>query len=165
LVPRASVRAVPAPEGGAIRSPGDRGHEEYGVRVKAVGRLDLLPPSTVPVLGKAEQATADHDALTLTIAIAYGGREEIADAVREFVRDKVRQGADLDAIVEEITPSAIDSRLSSAQAARFVCRASCSGRALIASFIFLRCELAGVPQGRFSPGHPIVSPAFAALWR
>jgi short-chain Z-isoprenyl diphosphate synthase len=81
------------------------------VRVKAVGRLDLLPPSTVAVLREAEQATAVHDALVLTIAIAYGGREEIADAVRNFVRDKVRQGADLDAIVEGITPSAIDSHL------------------------------------------------------
>src|SRR6516164_7191138 len=72
------------------------------VRVKAVGRLNLLPPSTVTVLREAEQATADHDALMLTIAIAYGGREEIADAVRD---DKVQQGADLDAIVGEITPS------------------------------------------------------------
>jgi short-chain Z-isoprenyl diphosphate synthase len=81
------------------------------VRVKAVGRLDLLPPSTVVALRKAEQATADRDALTLTIAIAYGGREEIADAVRDFVRDKVRQGADPDAIIEEITPSAIDNHL------------------------------------------------------
>jgi len=81
------------------------------VRVKAVGRLDLLPPSTVVALRKAEQATADRDALTLTIAIAYGGREEIADAVRDLVRDKVRHGADLDAIIEEITPSAIDNHL------------------------------------------------------
>ena len=81
------------------------------VRVKAVGRLDLLPPSTVTVLREAEQATADYDFLMLTIAIAYGGREEIADAVRDLVRDKVRQGADLDAIMDEITPSAIDNHL------------------------------------------------------
>jgi short-chain Z-isoprenyl diphosphate synthase len=81
------------------------------VRVRAVGRLDLLPPPTVAVVRKAEQATADYDALTLTIAIAYGGREEIADAVRDFVRDNVRQGADLDSIVEQMRPSAIDSHL------------------------------------------------------
>jgi short-chain Z-isoprenyl diphosphate synthase len=81
------------------------------VRVKAVGRLDLLPPSTVAVLREAEEGTAVHDALVLTIAIAYGGREEIADAVRDLVRDKAQQGADLDAIVEEITPSAIDNHL------------------------------------------------------
>ena len=81
------------------------------VRVKAVGRLDLLPPSTITVLRDADQATADYDALMLTIAIAYGGREEIADAVRDLLRDKVRCGADLEAIVDEITPSAIDHHL------------------------------------------------------
>jgi short-chain Z-isoprenyl diphosphate synthase len=81
------------------------------VRVRAVGRLDLLPPSLVTVLREAEQATADHDALKLTIAIAYGGREEIADAVRDLVRGRVREGEDLEAIVEEITPSAIDKHL------------------------------------------------------
>jgi short-chain Z-isoprenyl diphosphate synthase len=81
------------------------------VRVRAVGRLDLLPPSLVTVLREAEQATADHDALKLTIAIAYGGREEIADAVRDLVRVRVRNGEDVEAIVEEITPSSIDKHL------------------------------------------------------
>ena len=51
------------------------------VRVKAAGRLSLLPLSTVAVIRKAEEATAGYDAMTLTIAVAYGGREEIADAV------------------------------------------------------------------------------------
>jgi short-chain Z-isoprenyl diphosphate synthase len=81
------------------------------VRVKAVGRLDLLPPSTVTVLREAEKTTADYDSLMLTIAIAYGGREEIADAVRDLVRERARQGMDLDAIADEITPSAIDDHL------------------------------------------------------
>jgi short-chain Z-isoprenyl diphosphate synthase len=81
------------------------------VRVQAVGRLDLLPFSTRTVLRAAERATADYDALILTIAIAYGGREEIADAVRDLVRDKVRHGADLEAVVEGITPLAIDDYL------------------------------------------------------
>ena len=88
------------------------------VRVKAVGRLDLLPPSTITVLRDADQATADYDALMLTIAIAYGGREEIADAVRDLLRDKVRCGADLEAIVEEITPSAIDNHHGGAPGSR-----------------------------------------------
>jgi short-chain Z-isoprenyl diphosphate synthase len=82
-----------------------------GVRVRAVGRLDLLPPSTMTVLREAERATADCDALMLTIAIAYGGREEIADAVRDLVRNRITHGSDLGAIVEEITPSAIDNYL------------------------------------------------------
>jgi short-chain Z-isoprenyl diphosphate synthase len=82
-----------------------------GVRVKAVGRLDLLPPSTLDVLRRAEKATVGNEALMLTIAIAYDGREEIIDAVRALLRDKARHGAALDAIVEEITPSAIDNYL------------------------------------------------------
>ena len=47
----------------------------------------------------------------LTIAIDYDGREEIIDAVRALLRDKARHGAVLDAIIEEITPSAIDNYL------------------------------------------------------
>src|ERR1700749_575622 len=70
------------------------------VRVQAVGRHDLQPSSTRTVLRAAERATAGYDALILTIAIAYGGREEIADAVRDLVRDKVRHGADLGSLVE-----------------------------------------------------------------
>ena len=82
-----------------------------GVRVKAVGRLDLLPASTVAVLREAEAATAAHTGLKLTIAIAYGGREEIADAVRDLIRERIGRGASLEAIAAEITPEAIDGHL------------------------------------------------------
>ena len=102
------LAAVEAKIGALARDPAI---DRRGVRVKAVGRLDLLPPSTRTVLREAERATANCDALMLTIAIAYGGREEIADAVRDLVRDKIRHGADLEAILEEITPSAIDNYL------------------------------------------------------
>ena len=81
------------------------------VRVKAAGRLSLLPLSTVAVIRKAENATADYDAMTLTIAVAYGGREEIADAVRDLIRAKVRDGVGLDELAEHITPAAIDQHL------------------------------------------------------
>lgn len=100
--------AVEAKIGALAKDPEIR---RRGVRVKAVGRLDLLPPSTLAALRRAEQATARHEALTLTIAIAYDGREEIADAVRALLRDKVRHGAVPDTILEEITPSAIDNYL------------------------------------------------------
>jgi short-chain Z-isoprenyl diphosphate synthase len=81
------------------------------IRLKAAGRLDLLPTSTIAAIRRAEEVTCHHDALTVTIAIAYGGREEIADAVRELIRDKAQQGASLEAIVESITPAAIDKHL------------------------------------------------------
>jgi hypothetical protein len=45
---------------------------ERRVPVKAACRLGLLPLSTVAVIRRAEKAMADYDAMTLTIAVAYG---------------------------------------------------------------------------------------------
>ena len=48
--------------------------------------------------------------MTLTIAVAYGGREEIADAVRDLIRAKVRDGLGVDepmGFPEHITPASI----------------------------------------------------------
>jgi short-chain Z-isoprenyl diphosphate synthase len=77
------------------------------VRVQAIGRLDLLPESVVAAIRAAETATAQYDLMTLTIAVGYGGREEIADAVRSFIQMQARQGASLSDVVERITPEAI----------------------------------------------------------
>jgi short-chain Z-isoprenyl diphosphate synthase len=77
------------------------------VRVQAIGRLDLLPESVVAAIRAAETATAQYDLMTLTIAVGYGGREEIADAVRSFIQMQARQGASLSDVIERITPEAI----------------------------------------------------------
>lgn len=81
------------------------------IRFRAAGRLELLPESTARVIREAQEATADYDALTVTIAIAYGGREEIADAVRDLIRSKVRDGVDPAAIADSVTPEEIDRHL------------------------------------------------------
>ena len=65
----------------------------------------------VTVIRKAEDATARYDAMTLTIAVAYGGREEIADAVRDLIRAKLRDGLKLDELAEHVTPETIDRHL------------------------------------------------------
>jgi short-chain Z-isoprenyl diphosphate synthase len=77
------------------------------IRIQAIGRLDLLPESIVAAIRAAETATAQYNLLTLTIAVGYGGREEIADAVRSFVKMQARQGASLSEMIERITPEAI----------------------------------------------------------
>ncbi len=81
------------------------------VRVKAAGRLSLLPESTVAAIRSAEEATAGYDAMTLTIAVAYGGREEIADAVRDLILAKALDGVGLEKVAEHVTPEAIDQHL------------------------------------------------------
>jgi short-chain Z-isoprenyl diphosphate synthase len=77
------------------------------IRIQAIGRLDLLQEPVVAAIRAAKTATAQYDLMTLTIAVGYGGREDIADAVRSFVKMQARQGASLSDVLERITPEAI----------------------------------------------------------
>jgi short-chain Z-isoprenyl diphosphate synthase len=81
------------------------------VRVQAIGRLDLLPASTVGAIRAAETATAAYDAMLLSIAVAYGGHEEIADAVREMLREAMEGGASLPDVIEDVCPERIGRHL------------------------------------------------------
>ena len=74
-----------------------------GVRVRAVGKLDLLPDSVVAAIREAEEATAANRGMVLTIAVAYGGRQEIIDAMQAMLREKAKQGEDLETIIEGIS--------------------------------------------------------------
>jgi undecaprenyl diphosphate synthase len=64
---------------------------EQQVRFRAIGRLDLLPSSAQHWVRTTEQETAHLDKLILTVALSYGGRSEIVDAVKSLVAD-VRAG-------------------------------------------------------------------------
>jgi short-chain Z-isoprenyl diphosphate synthase len=77
------------------------------IRVRVVGRLAGLPSSTRAAIEAAEVATAGYDGMYLIIAVAYGGREEITDAVKALVADRAAAGASAARLVEAITPEAI----------------------------------------------------------
>ena len=77
------------------------------VRVRAIGELALVPASTLAAIRLAEQATRAYDAMQLHIAVAYGGREEIVDAVRASLRNMANAGATLSQAIERLTPDAI----------------------------------------------------------
>jgi short-chain Z-isoprenyl diphosphate synthase len=72
-----------------------------------VGRTAELPPSTRAAIEAAEAATAGYEGMYLIIAVAYGGREEITDAVRALVADRVAAGRTGEALLEAITPEQI----------------------------------------------------------
>ena len=76
---------------------------ERKIRVRAVGRLDLLPSATVCALREAETATAEYDGLQLTIAAAYGGRQEIVDAVQSLLGNLAAQGKTLQDAIALVT--------------------------------------------------------------
>jgi tritrans,polycis-undecaprenyl-diphosphate synthase [geranylgeranyl-diphosphate specific] len=56
----------------------------FKVRVKAIGRLELLTPRIREILKEIETKTADYSDHFLNIAIAYGGRTEIVDSVKKI---------------------------------------------------------------------------------
>lgn len=81
------------------------------VRVQAIGRLELLPDTTVTAIRAAETATSGYDAMLLSIAVAYGGREEIADAVRDMLKQALRDGVPLADLIDGICPERIGRHL------------------------------------------------------
>ncbi len=65
-------------------------------RLNPVGSLDLLPDRTAVVLKEAAEATAEREGLLVNVAVGYGGRREIADAVRSLLSQHAALGSSLD---------------------------------------------------------------------
>jgi len=78
-----------------------------GVRVRLCGRSDRLPAATRAALMDLVARTTRNTAVTLNLAIDYGGRREIGDAVRALVREVSAGLRD----VESIDEDAVGSRL------------------------------------------------------
>lgn len=81
------------------------------VRIQAIGKLELLPASTLTAIRAAREATAGYGGMVLTIAVAYGGRAEIVDAVRDLLAAEHRNGATLDEAITHISVDAINRHL------------------------------------------------------
>ena len=82
-----------------------------GVRVAAIGRRDILPPALLTSIDAAAAATQANDLITVTLAVGYGGREEIADAVRSLLSDYAERGFSTAEAAAAVSPEAIRSHL------------------------------------------------------
>jgi short-chain Z-isoprenyl diphosphate synthase len=69
-------------------------------RLRVVGRLDLLPERLAVALREAEGRTSAITGLEVNVAIGYGGRHEIADAVRSYLREQATLGGTLGEIAD-----------------------------------------------------------------
>ena len=79
--------------------------------VQIVGALDLLPAEQSRRLRDAADGTEGRTGTHVNIAIGYGGRQEIADAVQSLLSEKLSQGLSGDELVQAITVDGIDSHL------------------------------------------------------
>jgi short-chain Z-isoprenyl diphosphate synthase len=71
-----------------------------GWHVKPVGALDLLPDKTARVLKDAGEHTSDAPGLIVNVAVGYGGRREIADAVRSLLHEHASKGTSIEELAE-----------------------------------------------------------------
>ena len=69
-----------------------------GVRLKVIGDRSKLGPDIVRLVEDGEAKTADNLALNLTLALSYGGRQEIVSAARHLAREAAAGRLDPEAI-------------------------------------------------------------------
>jgi short-chain Z-isoprenyl diphosphate synthase len=84
--------------GDAVESLADQGRW----RLHPVGALDLLPAQVAERLKEAAESTREVDGLLVNIAVGYGGRREIADAVRSLLHEHAGKGTTLEELADVI---------------------------------------------------------------
>jgi short-chain Z-isoprenyl diphosphate synthase len=76
--------------------------EQRRWRLNTVGALDLLPAQIAMRLKEAVQSTQDVEGMWVNVAVPYGGRREIADAVRSLLQEHASRGTSLEELAEFI---------------------------------------------------------------
>ncbi|MDO7881265.1 isoprenyl transferase [Antiquaquibacter soli] len=80
-------------------------------RIQHVGSVEGLPAGLRERLAEAEKRTAENTGLHVNLAIGYGGRREIADAMRSIVEKHQEKGGTLDDLADLLTPELISEHL------------------------------------------------------
>jgi short-chain Z-isoprenyl diphosphate synthase len=69
-------------------------------RLRVMGALDLLPTAMAERLSAAATRTLDRTGMQLNVAVGYGGRQEIADAVRKLLLQHAETGSSIEELAE-----------------------------------------------------------------
>jgi short-chain Z-isoprenyl diphosphate synthase len=72
-------------------------------RIRVFGRLDRLPASTRIAIREAEERTKEHDGPAVNLAVGYGGREEIVDAITDLIRGRIARGENIDSVTLDLS--------------------------------------------------------------
>ena len=70
--------------------------------VNPVGALDLLPAETAAHLRRVDAETSEVDGMVVNIAVSYGGRHELRDAVRSLLAEEARRGTPIEALARTL---------------------------------------------------------------
>ena len=80
-------------------------------RVQTVGDLGLLPDEMRSTLCTATERTVDHTGMHINVAIAYGGRHELRDAVRSLLAEEADKGTSLRELSQTVDMDQISEHL------------------------------------------------------
>lgn len=72
-----------------------------GIRIRAIGRISGLPPAIQLKLRKVEERTLNNKSLLVNLALNYGGRSEIVDAVKKIAEEIKEKRLEPDDISED----------------------------------------------------------------
>lgn len=81
------------------------------IRVRVLGRRDDLPDDVKRALDDLESTTANRKGMLVQLALAYGGREEIVDACKNYILESHRQGISMSAAAEQISEEALSKQM------------------------------------------------------
>lgn len=84
---------------------------ERNWRVKHVGRIDVLPQELQRVLAEVEERTRNNPGMHVNLAVGYGGRNEIVDAVRSIISKHEASGGTIEDLAAQLTPETIGEHL------------------------------------------------------
>lgn len=84
---------------------------ELDCQIRLVGHLDLLPPEITAKMQAAAQSTKDHNGVIVNIAVGYGGRQEIVDAVQTLIRSEAANGTSAEDIAKLVDVDLITEHL------------------------------------------------------
>lgn len=80
-------------------------------RVQAVGALDLLPPDVAEGLRSSADSTIGKAGMHINVAVSYGGRHELRDAVRSLLAEEALKGTTLSELAERVEMDQIAAHL------------------------------------------------------
>lgn len=80
-------------------------------KLQAVGALEGLPQKVKQTLHDAENATSNNQIMKVNLAVGYGGRQEVVDAVSSYIREEAAKGNSPEAIAAMINAEAIENHL------------------------------------------------------
>jgi tritrans,polycis-undecaprenyl-diphosphate synthase [geranylgeranyl-diphosphate specific] len=83
----------------------DQRVHRYKVRVRVIGNLESLPEKVRQAIEEAQAATSGYDGYTLNLAVGYGGRTELTQAIRRICERVLRGELKPEEIDEEVVHS------------------------------------------------------------